>query len=109
VQANDISLQEAGDFHAGWTPHGFATAGDQLTAFEQLLYLRQPGYGTCYITGKLLFERLLAEYSHQQELAGAPFVLRDFLARFNSEGMIPVALMEAELIRVTDTPQLAGK
>lgn len=104
VQANQIGLEEAGRFHAAWTPRGWAVAGDQLTAFEQLLYLRQPGYGTCYITGKLLFERLMAEYSHQQELSGAPFVLRDFLDRFNSEGMIPVPLMEAELIQVRDSP-----
>ena len=109
VQANQIGLEEAGRFHAAWTPRGWAVAGDQLTAFEQLLYLRQPGYGTCYITGKLLFERLMAEYSHQQELSGAPFVLRDFLDKFNNEGMIPVPLMEAELIQVRDSPLQAAR
>ena len=71
---------------------------DQLTAFEQLLYLRQPGYGTSYVTGKLLFDRLMTEYAHQQELAGKPFVLRDFMDRFNNDGMIPIPLMETEMI-----------
>jgi uncharacterized protein (DUF885 family) len=98
VQANELDLEQAGALHAAWTPRGWAKAKDQLTAFEQLLYLRQPGYGTSYITGKLLFDRLLAEYAHQQELAGQPFVLREFFDRFNAEGLIPVPLMETELI-----------
>jgi uncharacterized protein DUF885 len=98
VQANELTLEQAGQFHSEWTPRGWAVAKDQLTAFEQLLYLRQPGYGTSYVTGKILVDRLMTEYSHQQELAGKPFVLRDFMDRFNNEGMIPVPLMEAEMI-----------
>jgi hypothetical protein len=38
------------------------------------------------------------EYSHQQDLAGQPFVLRDFLDRFNNEGLIPVLLIESEIV-----------
>jgi Bacterial protein of unknown function (DUF885) len=98
VQANEMNLEQAGQFHAKWTPRGWAVANDQLTAFEQLLYLRQPGYGTSYIIGKILFDRLLNEYAQQQDLAGKPFVLRDFMDRFNNEGMIPIPLMEAEMI-----------
>jgi uncharacterized protein (DUF885 family) len=98
VQSNDFTLEQAGHFHATWTPRGWANAKDDLTAFEQLLYLRQPGYGASYINGKLLADRLIAEYSRQQEIAGKPFVLRDFMDRFNGEGMIPVTLMEAEMI-----------
>jgi hypothetical protein len=98
VEANEMNLEQAGQFHAKWTPRGWAVATDQLTAFEQLLYLRQPGYGTSYIIGKILFDRLLNEYAQQQDLAGKPFVLRDFMDRFNNEGMIPIPLMEAEMI-----------
>jgi uncharacterized protein (DUF885 family) len=98
VQANEFTLEEAGRFHAEWTPRGWAKSGDSLTAFEQLLYLRQPGYGSCYITGKLLVDRLITKYGHEQDLAGKPFVLRDFLDRFNNEGMIPVLLMEIEMV-----------
>ena len=97
VQANQYTLEQAGHFHSEWTPRGFSTR-DNLTAFEQLLYLRQPGYGASYITGKLLFDRLITESAHEQELAGKPFVLRDFMDRFNNEGMIPVPLMEAEMV-----------
>jgi Bacterial protein of unknown function (DUF885) len=98
VQANEFDLQGAGRFHAAWTPRGWADPKDALTGFEQLLYLRQPGYGTSYITGKLLVDRLMAEYARQQELAGRPFVLREFMDRFNGAGMIPVVLMEDEMI-----------
>ncbi len=98
VQANEFDLAKAGKFHAEWTPRGWANPKDSLTGFEQLLYLRQPGYGTSYITGKLLVDRLMAEYAHQQELAGHAFHLREFMDRFNGAGMIPPLLMEDEMI-----------
>jgi hypothetical protein len=98
VQANEFDLEKAGRFHAAWTPRGWANPKDSLTGFEQLLYLRQPGYGTSYITGKLLVDRLMAEYAHQQELQGKPFNLREFMDRFNGMGMIPPVLMEDEMI-----------
>jgi hypothetical protein len=98
VQANQFTLEQGGHFQAEWTPRGWSNPKDQLTTFEQLLYLRQPGYGTSYVTGKLLFDELMTEYAHQQDLAGKPFVLRDFMDRFNNEGMIPVPLMELEMI-----------
>jgi uncharacterized protein (DUF885 family) len=98
VQVNEWSLEQAGQFHARWTPRGWARAGDRLTAFEQLLYLRQPGYGTSYITGKLLLDRMMMEASEADERRGTPFRLRDFLSRFNDAGMIPTLLMEDELV-----------
>jgi len=98
VQSNQFTLEQAEHFQGEWTPRGWANANDELTAFEQLLYLRQPGYGTSYITGKVQFDRLLTEYAHEQDLEGKPFVLRDCLDRFNSEGMIPIKLMEAEMV-----------
>ena len=98
VQANEFDLQKAGRFHAAWTPRGWANPNDSLTGFEQLLYLRQPGYGTSYVTGKVLVDRVMAEYAHQQEPAGKRFALREFLDRFNGAGMIPVVLMEDEMI-----------
>jgi uncharacterized protein (DUF885 family) len=98
VQANEFDLEKAGHFHAAWTPRGWANPKDSLTGFEQLLYLRQPGYGTSYVTGKILVDRLMAEYGQQQQADGKPFVLRDFMDRFNGAGMIPVPLIEDELI-----------
>lgn len=98
VQANEFDLAKAGRFHAAWTPRGWANPKDSLTGFEQLLYLRQPGYGTSYVIGKILVDRLIAEYAQQQQLAGKAFVLRDFMDQFNRAGMIPVPLVEDELI-----------
>jgi uncharacterized protein (DUF885 family) len=60
--------------------------------------VRQPGYGTSYIIGKIQVDQLIAEYSRQQQLAGKPFVLRDFMDQFNSAGMIPIPLIEDELV-----------
>ena len=67
VQVNQLTLQQAGSFHAQWTPRGWSDPSSDLVAFEQLLYLRQPGYGTSYITGKLQFERLISEYAHERD------------------------------------------
>ena len=98
VQANELTLQQAGHFHAQWTPRGWSDPNSDLVAFEQLLYLRQPGYGTSYIVGKLQFERLMSEYAHSQEAAGKPFSLADFFAHMNRSGTIPFALIELEMI-----------
>ena len=97
VQANEWTLEQAGKFHSEWTPGGFSKL-DHLTSFEQLLYLRQPGYGASYVTGKLLFDRFMMEYAEERKLEGKPFVLRDFMDRFNNDGMIPIPLMETEMI-----------
>ncbi len=40
----------------------------------------------------------MSEYAHDRELAGKPFVLRELLDRFNREGMIPLPLMESEMV-----------
>lgn len=105
VQANLLTLQQAGAFHAEWTPRGWSDPTSDLVAFEQLLYLRQPGYGTSYIVGKLQFERLISDYSHQQDQAGKPFSLADFFAHMNQSGTIPFALVEADMIA---TPMQIG-
>ncbi len=98
VQDNQTTLEQAGQFHGKWTPGRFATPGDTLTTFEQSLYLRQPGYGTSYIVGKVQLDRLLAEWREQQEQAHQPFVLRDFMERFNAVGIVPLTLIEREMI-----------
>jgi uncharacterized protein (DUF885 family) len=98
VQANEMTLQQAGRFHAQWTPRGWSDPNSDLVGFEQLLYLRQPGYGSSYIVGKLQFERLVSEYAHSQEAAGKPFGVADFFAHMNASGTIPFSLIESEMI-----------
>jgi hypothetical protein len=69
----------------------------ELLLFEQHLYLRQPGYGTSYITGKYLLENALAEYGRKQELDNKPFVLKGFLDHLNAIGSIPISLGQWEM------------
>lgn len=98
VQANEMDLAEAGKFHAAWTPRGWSDPASPLVGFEQLLYVRQPGYGPSYVTGKLQLDGLLAAASHADDVAGRPFVMRDVMRRVMDAGIIPVALIEAEVL-----------
>jgi len=97
VQANEISLAEAGKFHALWTPRGWSDASSRLVGFEQLLYLRQPGYGPSYIVGKVQLDHLLALASHRAEAENRPFVAREAFAAILNSGIVPPALIEPEM------------
>ena len=61
------------------------------------MYLRQPGYGPSYIVGKLQLDRLIAKASHEAEQTGQPFVMGDVIARVMAVGIVPPALIEAEM------------
>jgi hypothetical protein len=97
VQANEIGLDEAGKFHAAWTPRGWSDANSRLVGFEQLLYLRQPGYGPSYIVGKAELDHLLALESHRAEQEHRPFVARDAFAAILASGIVPAAIIEDEV------------
>jgi hypothetical protein len=56
AQANEFDIQQAKAFQVEWTPRGWMRPDLDLLGFEQQLYLRQPGYGTSYVTGKALIE-----------------------------------------------------
>jgi hypothetical protein len=94
VQANDFTLQQGRDFHVEWTPRGWMRPDLDLLGFEQQLYLRQPTYGSSYITGKYQIEHLLTERSHQ---LGEKFKLSDFFAEVDAAGVIPVSLIRWQL------------
>jgi hypothetical protein len=85
-----FTMKEARDFHVAWTPRGWMREDLDLLGFEQLLYLRQPGYGTSYVTGKYLMEQLMGERGRQ---LGDDFVLRDFFAEVDQAGVIPVSML----------------
>jgi len=94
AQANEFDLRQAKAFQVEWTPRGWMHPDLDLLGFEQQLYLRQPGYGTSYVTGKYLIEATLMERSHQQ---GEAFTLRGFFDEFNAAGMMPVSLIYWQL------------
>ncbi len=99
VHANQISVQQARDYQGEWTPAGWKRSDPRLIAFEQQLYLRQPGYGTSYVTGKYLVERLMKDRSRQM---GESFRLISFFDEMYAAGMIPVSLIRWQLTGMDD-------
>ncbi len=95
AHANDLTMQEAAEFHVRWTPRGWMRRDLDLLAFEQHLYMRQPGYGTSYVTGKYLIEKLMAERAEQ--VGDSDFRLYDFYDEVNKVGVIPVSLIRWQL------------
>ena len=104
VQANEIGLAQAGRFHAEWTPRGWSDATSRLVGFEQLLYLRQPGYGPSYIVGKAQLDHLLAIASHRAESEHRQFVARDAFAAILASGIVPPALIGDEAAAAAPLP-----
>jgi hypothetical protein len=97
AHANEMTMEEAGGIHSEYTPRGWMKTEKELLIFEQHLYLRQPGYGTSYITGKYLIENAMAEYARIQELQNKPFEVKDFFDTLNRIGNIPIALGHWEM------------
>lgn len=117
AQANRKTMTQAAEFHARWTPRQWMNrdlekvgAGDlgvdgdegyadhmNLLAFEQQLYLRQPGYGTSYVTGKAQLDRMISVFARQKLEQGEQFRLSEFFERFNAAGLIPMSLIHWQL------------
>jgi uncharacterized protein (DUF885 family) len=96
LNTNEFTMEQAVEHAMKWTPRGWLTDGD-LVRGEQLLYLRQPGYGTSYLTGKIEIEELMAERALQ---LGDAFTIRRFFDEFFDAGIIPVALVRWEMTGV---------
>ncbi len=97
AHANEMTMEEAGRVHMEWTPRGWMKTEEELLIFEQHLYLRQPGYGTSYVTGKFLLEQTLGDYGKQVEERGEKFELRIFFDQLNAIDSIPISLARWEL------------
>jgi hypothetical protein len=97
AHANVMSMEEAGKIHSEYTPRGWMKTEKELLLFEQHLYLRQPGYGTSYITGKYLVENAMAAYAKKLEAEKKPFEVKAFFDRLNETGGIPMVLGHWEL------------
>jgi hypothetical protein len=102
AHANEMTMAEAGGVHMEWTPRGWMKTEEDLLIFEQHLYLRQPGYGTSYVTGKYLLERTLADYAKQAEDRGEEFRLKDFFDTLNRIDSIPISLARWEMTGLDD-------
>jgi hypothetical protein len=99
VHSGELTLEQAIRFAHERTPYGWLKPDGELVWFEQRLYLQQPGYGTCYLSGKAQIDALLADRRRQQ---GAAFRLREFVDQVNGAGMIPVSLIRWEMTGLDD-------
>ena len=102
AHANLMTMEEAGNLHSEWTPRGWMKTEKELVLFEQHLYMRQPGYGTSYVTGKYLLERTLQDYGRQMEQRGEEFQLKDFFDGLNAIDSIPIWLARWELTGINN-------
>ena len=93
LHGGDFDMEDAVEYAMRWTPRGWLTEG-ALVRGEQHLYLRQPGYGTSYVVGKLQIEALLAEVALQE---GDNFSVKDFFDRFYAAGVLPITLVRWEM------------
>ena len=93
-QSNDFDIAKAKAFQVEWTPRGWMRPDLDLLGFEQQLYLRQPTYGTSYVTGKYLIDELIKDRSYQ---LGDAFTMRKFFDEFNGAGVIPVSLIRWQM------------
>lgn len=93
LHGGSFDMEQAVAHAMEWTPRGWLTEG-ALVRGEQHLYLRQPGYGTSYVVGKLQIEELLSEVAL---LEGDGFTVRDFFDRFYAAGVIPITLARWEM------------
>lgn len=102
AHANEMTMEEAGGIHSEYTPRGWMKTEKDLLIFEQHLYLRQPGYGTSYITGKYLVENAMMDYARLMETKGRPFQMKDFFDQLNAIGNIPISLGHWEMTGVEE-------
>jgi len=98
LHGNEFVMEEAVEHAMTWTPRGWLPDGD-LVRSEQHLYLRQPGYGTSYLTGKIQIEELLAEEALQ---GGDAFTIKRFFDDFFDAGVIPITLTRWEMTGTRD-------
>ena len=93
LHGNVFDMEEAVAHATEWTPRGWLPDA-ALVRNEQHLYLRQPGYGTSYLTGKIQIEELMGEWALQE---GDSFTMQRFFDEFFASGVIPVVLTRWEM------------
>jgi hypothetical protein len=90
AQDNQFDNARAKAFQVEWTPRGWMRPDLDLLGFEQQIYLRQPGYGTSYVTGKALLDELMRARAQQ---LGPEFSMYRYFDEVNGAGMIPVSMI----------------
>lgn len=94
MHANQATLEEAATMASKNTPRNWLRLSGNTVRHEQFLYLQQPAYGTSYVIGKVLDDRLLSEVHHAR---GDAFKMREFMDAFDAAGLIPMTLLRWEM------------
>lgn len=89
-----MDFDQATQFASKWVPWGLLPAGGGTIQHEEHFYIQQPAYGESYVIGKMLIDRLIAEYARQRE---GKFNLKEFMDEFNQVGIIPVSLVHWQM------------
>ncbi len=89
-----MDFDQATQFASKWVPWGLLPADGGTIQHEEHFYIQQPAYGESYVIGKMLIDRLIAEYARQRE---GKFNLKEFMDEFNQVGIIPVSLMHWQM------------
>ncbi|WP_297762750.1 hypothetical protein [uncultured Muriicola sp.] len=97
AHTNEMTMEEAGGIHSEYTPRGWMKTEKELLLFEQHLYMRQPGYGSSYITGKYLLEAAMADFAKMKESEKEGFQIKEFMDTLNAIGNIPISLGHWEM------------
>jgi hypothetical protein len=105
VHSGDWTVKEAVDFAVKNTPRGWVKPDGRTIWGDIGLYLRQPGYGTSYVYGKIQLERLIANRATQ---LGDKFNLKDFFDDYFTRGVIPASLIRWEMTGHEDIVRKLG-
>jgi hypothetical protein len=105
VHSGDWTVQEAVDFAVRNTPRGWVKPGGRTIWGDIGLYLRQPGYGTSYVYGKIQLERLMADRAAQ---LGDGFRIGGFFDDYFARGVIPASLLRWEMTGHEDAVRKLG-
>lgn len=95
MQTGEFTLEEAVQFLMDEVPF----MDENLARYDLQIYLRRPAYGMTYLTGKMQFEKLLADRSRQ---LGEDFNLGKFHDDFLASGSIPLSLIRWEMTGLDD-------
>ncbi|MDQ3118154.1 MAG: DUF885 family protein [Verrucomicrobiota bacterium] len=105
AQANLIDLAAAQAMQVARTPNGWMSPKLPLLGFEQGLYLRQPGYGSSYITGKYQVDKLFGEAFEARDDG---YSVRQFYDELNDYGLIPLAMIRWQMLGTDDEAKAMG-
>jgi hypothetical protein len=99
MHSHELDFKGGLGYASKMTSRGYSKPDTFLLWDDLELYIRQPGYGMGYLTGKTQIESLIADYSR---VKGDEFSLRGFFDEYLDAGFIPMSLIRWEITGLTD-------